>query len=349
MERSQSEDIKYSLIDEGHKRDTINSNYVMKLIIILSFLGIIAVFIVVKFFNRNGDNHEEVSLSTCFVEPACIPQEVATAYNSQTGFTNLTGWISSDNSCCQICAPNTSSTVCFGDPPSLNCSKKTGNEDYDYIMLDQIYLPSLCNALLQSHDPTLSHLEYSTCTPSVTSGVPKLSIHGLWPNYVDGYPQCCNSSGTLSTLNPNVVEDWTIWPDMVNNWLDPTTSAISSKGTNCSTCYLLNQHRCWTADQQVTLSQQVDPTVGQQSCFYDMRKLINSCNILKTAGSSQAKLINSWTTGWISTKSYLLLNNMPNSSRYSWSTVDHLCTVACLVIELISSWSSFRLEVSPNT
>ncbi len=37
------------------------------------------------------------------------------------------------------------------------CHNKTGDQDYDYLLLDLLWLPQFCAALSEGHDPTLSH------------------------------------------------------------------------------------------------------------------------------------------------------------------------------------------------
>eukprot|EP01034_Spumella_vulgaris_P027159 gene27159-33842_t len=149
-----------------------------------------------------------------------------------------------------------------GDSPTSNCSEKTGNADYDYVMLDQIYYPQMCNALREGHDPTLSHLSGTQCTKEITSSAVKMNIHGLWPNYYHGYPQCCHgnspvgdNSTSVSTLDPLVVQKWTFYPKLEQFWFDPTTSLVNMEGVSCSTCYLLNHEwqkhgSCYSPENQ---------------------------------------------------------------------------------------------------
>lgn len=53
-----------------------------------------------------------------------------------------------------------------------------------------------------------------------TSDAPQdLRIHGLWSNYINGYPQCCNSTTSPSyTLDPSQVIQWNIFPDMQSSF-----------------------------------------------------------------------------------------------------------------------------------
>lgn len=123
-----------------------------------------------------------------------------------------------------------------------DCENKNGYEDYDYVVLDFIYFPQWCNALAAGHDPTVSHLSGTRCTKETTSGLPQLNIHGLWPNYINGYPQCCKALGadTVATLDPAKVETWDAYTYLQTMWYDPTTDQTNSAGFNCAVCYLLN-------------------------------------------------------------------------------------------------------------
>jgi ribonuclease T2 len=172
---------------------------------------------------------KQSSTDSCYVYPSCLTD---TYYDKTTGFSNDTGWLSSESSqCCQICLPGTPPVVCF-DSTDPECASKTGNADYDYILFDQIWLPQFCHALDMGHDLTLSHLENSSCKKNVTSS---LSIHGVWPNYFGGYPQCCDATEPTVAISPNEVIEWTIWPDLKKQWSDPTQEC-----DYCGVCYMLN-------------------------------------------------------------------------------------------------------------
>lgn len=143
------------------------------------------------------------------------------------------GWdMESSDSCCQICLPGTPATVCF-DPDNADCVSKTGDGDYDFLLLDQIWRPQFCYSLANGHDPTLTHLEGSTCDDSMESKS-LLSIHGLWPNYIGGYPQCCNGTGATFALHPEEVAKWDIYPALMTQWSDPTNPSV------CAVCLMLN-------------------------------------------------------------------------------------------------------------
>jgi ribonuclease T2 len=174
---------------------------------------------------RIPTTEDDDTLSSCYLEPTCTILGPA----DENGFTNATGWsFVAPAECCQICLNGTAPTVCFDSNGS--CANKTGDADYDYLLLDEIWMPQFCIALDSGYDPTLSHTASARCQYRRT----EMSIHGLWPNYVDGYPQCCNASGALEPLNPQEVELWTIQDSLQNMWYDPTVSEY------CSTCYLLN-------------------------------------------------------------------------------------------------------------
>lgn len=145
----------------------------------------------------------------------------------------MIGWASTtSNSCCQICLPGTPATVCFNDL-DVSCHSKNGNGDYDFFMFDQIWRPQFCQSLANGHDPTLTHMTGSMCEKYTTSDS-LLSIHGLWPNYWNGYPQCCNETQNNFALVPEEVTQWNIYPEIMKQWADPTDSS------SCSVCLMLN-------------------------------------------------------------------------------------------------------------
>ena len=164
--------------------------------------------------------HDE---NSCFIENSCQLTD-GLAYNQDTGFTNDTGWMSGTSStCCDICIPGAPSKICFNaSDVTSDCmvNKQGQGGDFDYLMFDQIWLPQFCNALSSGHDPTLSHLEGSICnTKNSRNNQNRLIIHGLWPNYEEGYPQCCNATAApLTPLTPAAVVDWNIWSELENEW-----------------------------------------------------------------------------------------------------------------------------------
>lgn len=128
--------------------------------------------------------------------------------------------------------------MCF-DENDLDCKSKTGNGDFDYVLFDQIWLPAFCQSLATGFDPTLTHLEGSLCQASSSQhSSSKLSIHGMWPNYVSGYPQCCDiESGHTVALHPAEVVEWDIWPELQEHWPDKT----SPPGSPCAVCLMVSE------------------------------------------------------------------------------------------------------------
>ena len=142
--------------------------------IMLAIVIPVAIILALVIFKESGGSSDGV----CFVENSC---NTSSFYDKATGFTNDTGWLtSSSSSCCDICSvPDTPTKICFDLSPGSNCMSKAGvSGDYDFIMLDQIWLPQFCHALNAGYDPTLSHLEGSVCNPDSSLGN-KLIVHGF--------------------------------------------------------------------------------------------------------------------------------------------------------------------------
>ncbi len=222
--------------------------------------------------NSNKTQSDDViEPNVCYVAPSCENINPKKLYDPVTGFTNNTGFRTNninDNSCCNICPIGVNQTVCFdvgGDLSAYrglwgmesstgysavdkNCSEKTGHSDYDFITLDQMYFPQLCNGLKEGHDFTLTHLAGTECVENITRAAPAMNIHGFWPNYHHGFPQCCDTNFTktddpasVTPLDPYSVQyTWQQYPLLQQNWFDPTTIAQNSRGINCATCSLLN-------------------------------------------------------------------------------------------------------------
>jgi hypothetical protein len=188
--------------------------------------------------NQKHGEEDKEEANTCYVSPSCPADR--SAYDPATGFSNNTGWASmSSFSCCDICLEDMPQVVCFNE---VTCGDKTGMGDYDYLLMDHISLQQMCRGMAHEfpytrHDPTLTHLSSSRCAADADSqpymqGL-GLSIHGLWPNYVDGYPQCC---GQNDPVDPEVVTSFDIWPTLQQRWKDPT---VPNK-VECEACYMLN-------------------------------------------------------------------------------------------------------------
>ncbi len=230
---------------------------------VLVFGAIVAVIYVFAFpKNKSGnDSGGDVGScqGSCYIEPSCTATSIY--YDPTTGFSNDTGWSNIDSgACCQMCFPGTKNVVCFNSS-DVNCQSKTGAQDYDYLLFDQIWLPQLCTAWEMGHDPTVSHLAGSKCrTPYQSQGT--LSIHGLWPNYYNGYPQCCGQNGsTPQALDPAAVRTWAIYPELSQKWVDPLGSVGNQAVDSgcCDTCYILNHEwekhgGCYSSDPEVYFS-----------------------------------------------------------------------------------------------
>ncbi|KAI9912817.1 hypothetical protein PsorP6_006273 [Peronosclerospora sorghi] len=139
------------------------------------------------------------------------------------------GWEPNFHQCVDICAHASPDPICpTQDPPCL--AKKQRPEDYDFLVMEQIFLPQLCRDLLAGVDLTLSHRNVNkfphgiACDP--LKAVSKLSIHGLWPNYNAGFPACCNVSKTIRNVPFNpwafAAESAELLKDMDDVWRDPT-------------------------------------------------------------------------------------------------------------------------------
>eukprot|EP01032_Pedospumella_encystans_P021708 gene21708-24616_t len=74
--------------------------------------------------------------NTCYIAPSCENVNPKQVYNPVTGYTNNTGFSQSSNNDCCLDSGYTAK--------DKNCTEKTGNQDYDYVLLDQIYFPQWC-------------------------------------------------------------------------------------------------------------------------------------------------------------------------------------------------------------
>ena len=149
------------------------------------------------------------------------------------------GWINSSVStgkCVDICsAPN---ATCLTKDPACLAKKKVPG-DFDYLVLEQLFLPQFCRDLLVGVDGTISHQNVNpyplgiTCAPDRARSL--LTIHGLWPNYNDGYVSCCNASETVGN-NPFdatslSTHQATLLSQMATQWID--ASQPSTYNTLC--------------------------------------------------------------------------------------------------------------------
>ncbi|KAF1786871.1 Ribonuclease T2, His active site 2 [Phytophthora cactorum] len=99
-----------------------------------------------------------------------------------------------------------SATCLTKDPTCLAKEKVPG--DFDYLSLE--------------------HSSYrSSAAISLTNS--KLTIHGLWPNYNDGYVSCCNPSDTVENDPYDIVKfaenQATLLAEMGEKWIDASTDS----------------------------------------------------------------------------------------------------------------------------
>lgn len=144
------------------------------------------------------------------------------------------GWVptSGKTQCVNICVNSKATPGCF-DPNDTSCTSKTQSPgDFDYLLLEQLFVPQFCRDLLKGVDTTVSHQNVNpypagvTCKSEVVR--PELTIHGLWPNYNNGYPGCCNVSATIPNKPYNAAKfasnHPTLLKQMAKKWIDPTQS-----------------------------------------------------------------------------------------------------------------------------
>jgi ribonuclease T2 len=125
--------------------------------------------------------------------------------------------------CANDCANVTSHVVCFN--ASAPCgSGKPGQ--FAFFAFSQISLPAYCDALTRNYDVTAR--DASRRCPPGTPVSPVLSIHGLWPNYVGGFPQCCTVGVPLSntsiarSFDPR--SDPRLFGQLTTFWIDPASA-----------------------------------------------------------------------------------------------------------------------------
>ncbi|ETL30162.1 hypothetical protein L916_16844 [Phytophthora nicotianae] len=139
------------------------------------------------------------------------------------------GWLPDGQQCVDICVHASPSPICPTHDPSC-LAKKQQPGDYDFLVLELLFLPQFCRDLLASVDLTISHRNVNkyphgiVCEPS--KAVSKLSIHGLWPNYYAGFSACCNVSDTIRNQPFDALgfaaESPELLGEMDRVWVDPT-------------------------------------------------------------------------------------------------------------------------------
>ncbi|KAG6592778.1 putative ribonuclease [Phytophthora cinnamomi] len=144
--------------------------------------------------------------------------------------TNYAGGWSSTNStseCVDICSAPAKTCL----TSAADCLAKTETPgDFDYLVLEQLFVPQFCRDLLRGYDETISHQNvdvYPNGTACVASRVKsELTIHGLWPNYNDGYVSCCNPNSTVTNQPYDAAEFALLESDLLatmgEKWVDAT-------------------------------------------------------------------------------------------------------------------------------
>ncbi|GMF30751.1 unnamed protein product [Phytophthora lilii] len=139
------------------------------------------------------------------------------------------GWRPDAQQCVDICERASPAPVCpTRDPACLAKRQQPG--DFDFLLLEQLFLPQFCRDLLAGIDLTISHRNVNryprgiVCEPSKAAS--KLSIHGLWPNYRNGFPACCNVSASIRNRPFDALAFVTESPELLREmdevWVDPT-------------------------------------------------------------------------------------------------------------------------------
>ncbi|GAB9464516.1 hypothetical protein Gpo141_00001945 [Globisporangium polare] len=157
----------------------------------------------------------------------------------------LGGWLPSPprQQCVDICVNSKAAPYCLNN--DADClTKKQRPRDYDYLLLEQIFIPQFCRDLLKGVDSTISHQNVSAYPSGVTcdreaAKKNQMTIHGLWPNYNAGYAGCCNVSDTVGNHPFNALEfaldHLLLLTEMKFRWIDPTQN-----NTYFSLCEIYN-------------------------------------------------------------------------------------------------------------
>nr|KAE8932938.1 hypothetical protein PF009_g17047 [Phytophthora fragariae] len=159
---------------------------------------------------------------------------VSSALSARTLATDYAGgWLDgsvSSGQCVDICSAP-SATCLTKDPACLAKQKVPG--DFDYLVLEQLFVPQFCRDLLVGVDGTISHQNVNpypngtVCVPERAAS--KLTIHGLWPNYDDGYVSCCSPSDTVANDPYDAAKfaenQATLLTEMGGKWIDASQSS----------------------------------------------------------------------------------------------------------------------------
>ncbi|OWY95530.1 Ribonuclease [Phytophthora megakarya] len=139
------------------------------------------------------------------------------------------GWLPNGKQCVDICMHVPPVPMCPTRDPSC-VAKLQEPGDFDFLLLEQLFLPQFCRDLLAGVDLTISHRNVNkyphgiVCDPS--KAVSKLSIHGLWPSYNHGMSACCNVSDVIRNQPFDALgfaaESSELLREMDEVWIDPT-------------------------------------------------------------------------------------------------------------------------------
>ncbi|KAF4028598.1 Ribonuclease T2 family [Phytophthora infestans] len=168
------------------------------------------------------------------MHPVALLLALSSALSAKTPAIDYAGgWTDgsmSSGKCVDICSAP-SATCLTKDFTCLAKEKVPG--DFDYLVLEQLFVPQFCRDLLVGVDGTISHQNVNPY-PNGTACVPeravsKLTIHGLWPNYNDGYVSCCNPSDAVENDPYDAVRfsenQATLLAEMGDKWIDASTES----------------------------------------------------------------------------------------------------------------------------
>ncbi|ETV94658.1 hypothetical protein H310_11646 [Aphanomyces invadans] len=164
----------------------------------------------------------------------------AAAFASVAAIDYPGGWLPGKEQCVDICKNSKATPGCFNASDTACTSKKQRPGDYDYLVFDQIFAPQFCRDLLKGKDSTVTHQNVNPYPVGIQCDVRRtpsaLYVHGLWPNYNNGYPGCCNVSDVVSNKPFNASTFQTKYPhlfaEMDKLWVDP---AVNSSAEGLST------------------------------------------------------------------------------------------------------------------
>ncbi|GLE01029.1 hypothetical protein PINS_up009842 [Pythium insidiosum] len=143
------------------------------------------------------------------------------------------GWLPTPpkQQCVDICVNSKPAPGCFNNDPAC-LAKKQRPGDFDYLLLEQLFVPQFCRDLLLGVDSTISHQNVNPypkgirCVDRVVKS--EMTIHGLWPNYNNGYASCCNVSDSIANHPYHAAQfaknQRALLKTMARKWIDPTQS-----------------------------------------------------------------------------------------------------------------------------